>query len=106
MARRWIIATLVVSWVFIAPMPSLAASVLVEETGLSDSVLQVRAGEPVTWVDNTGQALRVEFDNVQGASIRKEFEFRRAHVVFDRPGKYSYRLFVGDKVLNGTVEVR
>ncbi len=90
--------------------PASAAGIMVTQAGLSDPALSVPVGEPVSWIDATGNAVRIAFPDVQGAPVLKEFIGREVHVVLDRPGRYRYTVTVatpgGTRELGGEITIR
>lgn len=94
--KRWMFTAVLFAMLVViaAPAPASAAGIIVSQDGLSDKTLSVPVGEPVSWIDLTGKAVRIAFPDVQGAPVIKDFAGRGVHVVFDRPGKYPYSLTV------------
>jgi len=87
-----------------------APGIMVTQDGLSDAALSVPVGEPVSWIDVTGKAVRIVFPDVQGTPVLKEFVGREVHVVFDRAGRYRYTVTVatpgGTGEFGGEIAVR
>lgn len=108
--RAQIVGVLILIVAVLIGGPASAAGIMVTQAGLSDPVLSVPVGEPVSWIDATGSAVRIVSPDVQGAPVLKEFIGREVHVVFDRPGRYRYTVMVatpgGTGELGGEIAVR
>jgi len=108
--KRRIVGVLILVLGVLIGGPASAAGIMVTQAGLSDPALSVPVGEPVSWIDVTGDADRIAFPDVQGAPVLKEFVSREVHVVFERAGRYRYTVTVatpgGTRELGGEITVR